>query len=63
MSDVNNNDKDNQETDAEESCTVDLKSLSDERRVKVLSPSMLVMKRFIRNKLAITGLVILVVMF
>ncbi len=46
-----------------ESCTVDMHSLSDERRVKVLSPSMLVMKRFIRNKLAITGLIILVVMF
>ena len=38
-------------------------SLSDERRVKVLSPTMLVMKRFIRNRLAITGLVILVAMF
>ena len=37
--------------------------LSDERRVKVLSPTMLVMKRFIRNRLAITGLVILIVMF
>lgn len=38
-------------------------SLSDERRVKVLSPTMLVMKRFIRNRLAITGLVILIAMF
>ncbi len=38
-------------------------SLSDEQRVKVLSPSMLVLKRFVRNKLAITGLVILIVMF
>ena len=38
-------------------------SLSDERRVKVLSPMMLVMKRFIRNRLAITGLVILILMF
>lgn len=38
-------------------------SLSDESRVKVLSPSMLVLKRFVRNKLAITGLIILVVMF
>jgi len=38
-------------------------SLSDERRVKVLSPSMLVMKRFVRNRLAITGLIILTVMF
>jgi peptide/nickel transport system permease protein len=38
-------------------------SLSDEQRVKVLSPSMLVFKRFVRNKLAITGFIILVVMF
>ena len=37
--------------------------LDDERRVRVLSPGMLVFKRFMRNKLAITGLVILVVMF
>ena len=56
MSEPNNNNQN-------ESCSVDLHNLSDERRVKVLSPSMLVMKRFIRNKLAITGLVILVVMF
>ncbi len=38
-------------------------ALDDARRVKVLSPSMLVFKRFIRNKLAIIGLVILVFMF
>lgn len=38
-------------------------TLDDESRVKVLSPGMLVMKRFVRNKLAITGLVILVIMF
>ena len=37
--------------------------LDDERRVRVLSPGMLVFKRFMRNKLAITGLVILVLMF
>lgn len=37
--------------------------LDDEQRVKVLSPSMLVLKRFIRNRLAITGLIILIVMF
>ncbi|MCE5187602.1 MAG: ABC transporter permease [Eubacteriales bacterium] len=37
--------------------------LDDERRVRVLSPGMLVFKRFVRNKLAITGLVILIVMF
>ncbi len=38
-------------------------SLDDARRVKVLSPGMLVLKRFIRNKLAVIGLVILVMMF
>lgn len=46
--------------------TADNKSkqkLDDEQRVKVLSPSMLVFKRFIRNRLAITGLIILIAMF
>lgn len=38
-------------------------ALDDEQRVKVLSPGMLVFKRFVRNKLAITGTGILVVMF
>lgn len=38
-------------------------SLNDDRRVKVLSPGMLVAKRFIRNRMAVTGLVILVFMF
>ena len=37
--------------------------LDDARRVKVLSPNMLVFKRFIRNKLAVVGLVILFFMF
>jgi peptide/nickel transport system permease protein len=37
--------------------------LDDARRVKVLSPGMLVFKRFIRNKLAVLGLVILLFMF
>ena len=37
--------------------------LDDARRVKVLSPGMLVFKRFIRNKLAVVGLVILIFMF
>lgn len=39
------------------------KALDDEQRVKVLSPGMLVAKRFFRNKLAVAGLVILVTMF
>lgn len=38
-------------------------TLADEKRVKVLSPGMMVFKRFIRNRLAITGFIILVVMF
>lgn len=38
-------------------------ALDDEQRVKVLSPGMLVAKRFFRNKLAMVGLVILVAMF
>ncbi len=38
-------------------------ALDDARRTKVLSPTMLVMRRFFRNRLAIVGLVILVIMF
>lgn len=38
-------------------------TLDDARRVKVLSPGMLVFKRFIRNKLAVVGFGILVFMF
>ena len=37
--------------------------LDDSQRVKVLSPGALVFKRFVRNKLAILGVCILVVMF
>jgi len=37
--------------------------LDDARRVKVLSPGMLVFKRFIRNRLAVVGFVILLFMF
>ncbi|MGN1020062.1 MAG: ABC transporter permease [Aristaeellaceae bacterium] len=38
-------------------------ALDDGRRVKVLSPGMMVFKRFIRNRLAIAGICILVFMF
>ncbi len=38
-------------------------ALDDARRVKVLSPGMLVAKRFLRNRLAITGMIILIFMF
>lgn len=38
-------------------------ALDDEQRVRILSPGMLVFKRFIRNKLAIIGSIILLTMF
>ena len=38
-------------------------ALDDEQRVRVLSPGMLVLKRFFRNRLAVIGLIILVAMF
>lgn len=38
-------------------------SLDDEQRVKVLSPAMLVFRRFIRNRLAIVGVVCITIMF
>lgn len=38
-------------------------ALDDAQRVKVLSPGMMVVKRFLRNKLAIVGMVIIVFMF
>ena len=38
-------------------------SLNDDRRVKTLSPGALVVRRFIRNRVAVTGTVILIVMF
>ena len=38
-------------------------SLNDDRRVKVLSPGALVMKRFWRNRLAVVGMSVLIFMF
>ena len=38
-------------------------SLNDDRRVKVLSPGALVAKRFFRNRLAVTGMIVLILMF
>ena len=38
-------------------------SLNDDRRVKVLSPGALVIKRFLRNRLAVLGLIMLITMF
>jgi len=47
---------------APEACETTL-ALDDEQRVKILSPGMLVFKRFIRNKLAIIGSMVLLTMF
>lgn len=38
-------------------------ALDDEQRVRVLSPGMLVTKRFLRNRLAVIGLIIIITMF
>jgi len=38
-------------------------SLNDDRRVKTLSPTTLVVKRFLRNRVADTGLIIIAIMF
>lgn len=38
-------------------------SLNDDRRVKVLSPGALVAKRFFRNRIAVVGIIILIIMF
>ena len=47
----------------EENTKVENMKLDDMQRVKVLSPSALVLKRFFRNKLAIIGMVIIICMF
>lgn len=52
-----------QENEAVEMIDGEEMSLDDARRVKVLSPGMLVFKRFIRNKLAVIGFIIIVLMF
>lgn len=38
-------------------------ALGDEQRVKILSPGLLVFKRFVRNRLAITGAIFILAMF
>ncbi len=47
----------------EENTKVETMKLDDTQRVKVLSPSALVLKRFFRNRLAIVGMVIIILMF
>ena len=54
------NDKNLETTNKNENETY---SLNDDRRVKVLSPGALVIKRFFRNRLAVLGMVMLIAMF
>ncbi len=54
---IENKDYENNVEDQEEL------DLGDESRVKTLSPTMLVLKRFVRNRLAITGMIFIVGMF
>ncbi len=51
------------DSEAQQAATNDEYSLNDDRRVKTLSPTALVVKRFLRNRVAVTGLVILAFMF
>jgi peptide/nickel transport system permease protein len=51
------------EIDEKPPVEVPQRALDDARRIKVLSPTRLVVKRFFRNKLAIVGLAILIFMF
>jgi len=62
--------KDQKENPAEKISSMDLNSenreeeysLNDDRRVRTLSPGALVVRRFLRNRVAVTGLVILIAM-
>ena len=51
------------ETPSPESSDTQQYSLNDDRRVKVLSPGAMVIKRFLRNRIAVVGLAILAFMF
>lgn len=53
----------NEELENDANSTEEQLSLNDDRRVKVLSPGAMVAQRFFRNRLAVTGLVILIFMF
>ena len=63
---MSDNEKPNQKIEQEvvrNGETIEEMHLDDARRVKVLSPGMLVFKRFIRNSLAVVGFGILLFMF
>ena len=63
---INEKDKKDQSTARKRDVSQHISSsaaLADEQRIKVLSPSMLVFKRFIRNHLAIAGAICILLMF
>lgn len=60
---MNNNEKDKIPMEEYDNNQENSVSLDDDLRIKILSPWMLVFKRFIRNRLAITGAVFIVAMF
>ena len=53
----------NDSMETKEQTTQENYSLNDDRRVRTLSPGALVVRRFLRNRVAVTGLIILVAMF
>jgi peptide/nickel transport system permease protein len=63
MSDYSNREPDRLDKIAQEQHISSTMALDDEQRIKVLSPSMLVFRRFIRNRLAIVGVLFIVAMF
>lgn len=63
MSNKNQDEKLNNNVDAEAKEAKSEMALDDAARVKVLSPARLVFKRFIRNKLAILGTIVLLILF
>ena len=60
---MSNNENLNNSANTEETKANTEMALDDAARVKVLSPARLVFKRFIRNKLAILGTCVLVLLF
>lgn len=63
MSDFNHKEPEYLKNSEEEQHISTNLALDDEQRIKVLSPSMLVFRRFIRNRLAIVGVIFIAVMF
>ncbi|MDD5923438.1 MAG: ABC transporter permease [Clostridia bacterium] len=59
---MKNDDNENASLKSKSDFTTNENEMNEDQRVKILSPGMLVIKRFIRNRLAIVGTIILVAM-